>query len=148
MRAEPKEPAAKAGKARVRRKSVVALTREMVQNHALSGDLAGFPASPKKKRQLGLVDASSANVANYSPQGKREHRLEDQGGIVGGFLAPMHVREGMSDVVSGFVAPLGPQDAKKEKREKRKEKDMMAREKKGFRPKCHLDPLPPIGRAA
>ena len=67
---------------------------------------------------------------------------------MGGFLAPMHVREGMSDVVSGFVAPLGAQDAKKEKREKRKEKDMMAREKKGFRPKCHLDPLPPIGRAA
>jgi len=147
---------------RARRKSVVALTREMVQNHALPGELAGFPASPAKRRQLGLVDPSAANVANYSPQGK-EHGYSHWGkngeeGMVGGFQAPPEVREGMSDVISGFVAPLQGQikrGDKKEKsvksgakREKREGKASRGERKDAFRPKCQLDPLPPIGRAA
>jgi len=78
--------------------------------------------------------------------------------MVGGFQAPPEVREGMSDVISGFVAPLQGQikrGDKKEKsvksgakREKREGKASRGERKDAFRPKCQLDPLPPIGRAA
>merc|ERR1711988_289031 len=98
---QKKQPGAAAhlsGRRRQRRKSVVAVTREMVHNHSLGV----LPLSPGHKALKVLTDESRAlALQSFSPK-----KVEEVAPLANGFLAPAKLRGEMSDCVSSFVAPL------------------------------------------